>query len=93
MKTLQQILDEYAYLMTGEDWEAWITEDYEIDSYDVREIAQRYADECAKEALRLASEGCRVIKTKLCCGDNYIAYTHLVDKQSILSHDNLPSHE
>ena len=47
MKTLEEILDEYAYLMTGEDWEAWVTEDYEIDSGDIREIAKRYAIEVA----------------------------------------------
>ena len=64
-----------------------------------KEIAKRYADECAKEALRLASENAEFIaehqfyeETIKDSVDNVGNYLVFVDKDSILSENNLPSH-
>ena len=87
MKTLEEILrgkSPYG-LVTIEDWQV--------------EAMQEYANEYAKEALRLASESAKFIaehqfyeETIKDSVDNVGSYLVFIDKQSILSENNLPSH-
>lgn len=111
MSRLKQIKDDYANEQGRDDWEEyfkWLDlchtpHDVMQKHYD--EIARRYADECAREALRLASENVRMEEHDLeykkmelvefgmysFSGDESPVEVY-ISKQSILSEDNLPSH-
>lgn len=94
MKTLEQIKEEYAIVYCQyPSWEDFINDipSCEVESH-MDEVAKIYAEEYARKALMLASEN---FKMKL--RENYM-YLHMndewreVDKQSILSENNLPKH-
>lgn len=116
MKTLEQIKEEYFKELGFKDLDHAIMEiaigKSKIASATIlenhfSEIAKLYATECAKEALRLASENAKIwcessisglelnSYTKFLVDDNNIAFdseTVNVYKQSIISENNLPKH-
>ena len=73
MKTLEQIKEEYANEQCRDNWHEyfkWLElchtpHDVMQKHYD--EIAKRYADECAKEALNLASENAKIECRRYSC--------------------------
>lgn len=87
MKNLEQIKEEYAKELAYESWWELSQSIPGVEACDivVDEIAKRYATEYAKEALNNASEKA-IFDTK---GS---VYDWEIDKQSILSEDNLPKH-
>ena len=103
MKILEEIKDDYANEQGRDNWEEyfkWLDlchtpHDVMQKHYD--EIAKRYATEYAKEALNKASENAILIKESQYTaglGLSGLLYedTLVLDKQSILSEDNLPKH-
>mgnify|MGYP003474487105 CR=1 FL=1 len=97
MKTLEQIKEEVAIELYNAPWSSIIP--YDIDEEIVNKIAKYYAYECAKEALRLASESAEFIaehqfyeETIKDSVDNVGSHLVFIDKQSILSESNLPKH-
>lgn len=95
MKTLEQIKEEYAKELGYSSWNAI---GYDA-NYSKRtdEVARRYATECAKESLRLASENATIVNR---FGNDIGCYSFdinrnkiWINKQSILSESNLPKHK
>jgi len=101
MKTLEEIKEEYAVLYCQyPSWEDFINDipSHEVESH-MNEVAKIYSTEYAKEALRLASENAEfiaehqfyeeTIKDRV---DNVGSHLVFINKQSILSENNLPKH-
>lgn len=87
MQTLDEIKQLRAYEMNYVDWEEFI---YSVDDPDILdmefdEVANIFAREVAREALRNASENAILIESV-----PHSAVYDTIDKQSILSEDNIP---
>lgn len=99
MKTLEDIKQERASEMDYSDWEEFIysADDPDIVDVEFDEVANRFAREVAREALRNASENAIM---KFHCGhfktDTPTQYHQQgadniqIDKQSILNKKNIP---
>lgn len=109
MKTLEQIKEEYAKSHAFNDWKSMYSYLGLLQRQSAMdEIAKRYADECAKEALRLASENVKLgISEYRTRKDGSIGWVVTesknlfiindgcnicATKESILNKNNLPSH-
>lgn len=98
MKTLEHIKEEYAIVYCQyPSWGDFINDipNHDVESH-MNEVAEIYATEYAKEALRLASENATIVNK---FGNDIGSYTFdnigykvWINKQSILSDYNLPKH-
>ena len=92
MKTLEEIKQERAYEMDYSDWEEFIygVDDPNILDMEFDEVANRFAREVAREALKNASESAKTFDANEGKCGGFLPPVLWIDKQSILNEKNIP---